>query len=83
MRLASDTPSLRSMSVPSDLQRGRETLLVVVVALIRWAAMFLGLRPPAGPSFKLSAAGRGGGALSRWPPPPDGEDSPNASQHHE
>lgn len=27
------------MSVPSDLQRGREVLLVVV-ALIRWAAMF-------------------------------------------
>lgn len=39
MRLASDTPSLRSMSVPSDLQRGREALLLVV-ALIRWAAMF-------------------------------------------
>lgn len=37
-RLASDTPSLRSMSVPSDLQRGREEP-VVVVALIRWAAM--------------------------------------------
>lgn len=41
VRLASDTPSVRSMSVPSDLQRGREVLLVVV-ALIRWAAM---LRP--------------------------------------
>lgn len=38
-RLASDTPSLRSMSVPSDLQRGREEPLVLV-ALIRWAAMF-------------------------------------------
>lgn len=38
-RLASDTPSLRSMSVPSDLQRGREELVVVVVVLIRWAAM--------------------------------------------
>lgn len=36
VRLASDTPSLRSMSVPSDLQRGREVLLL---ALIRWAAM--------------------------------------------
>lgn len=35
VRLASDTPSLRSTSVPSDLQRGREVLL----ALIRWAAM--------------------------------------------
>lgn len=42
MRLASDTDSLRSMSVPSDLQRGREELLVVL-ALIRWAAMFLNL----------------------------------------
>lgn len=39
VRLDSDTPSLRSISVPSDLQRGREVMLVVVVALIRWAAM--------------------------------------------
>lgn len=40
VRLASETASLRSMSVPSDLQRGREELLVVMLALIRWDAMF-------------------------------------------
>lgn len=37
--VASDTLSLRSTSVPSDLQRGREVLLLLTVALIRWAAM--------------------------------------------
>lgn len=41
------------MSVPSDLQRGREELLVVV-ALIRWAAMFENsCTPTAGGLFLL------------------------------
>lgn len=38
LRLAPVTPSLRSMSVPSDLQRGRMWLLFVAL-MIRWAAM--------------------------------------------
>lgn len=38
LRLAPVTPSLRSMSVPSDLQRGRMWLLLVTL-MIRWAAM--------------------------------------------
>lgn len=38
LRLAPVTPSLRSISVPSDLQRGRMWLLLVTL-MIRWAAM--------------------------------------------
>lgn len=38
LRLAPFTPSVRSMSVPSDLQRGR-TWLLFVTLMIRWAAM--------------------------------------------
>lgn len=38
LRLAPVTPSLRLMSVPSDLQRGRMWLLFVAL-MIRWAAM--------------------------------------------
>lgn len=70
LRLASETDSLRSMSVPSDLHRGRAELLVVILALIRWDAMFWLVRWAPANAFRLLRSATLGCGLTGCQQPP-------------